>query len=148
MLFALFVLFSILPATVCAQRQNVDSLINILNTNELSNKEKLDLYESIYQNTDAIEKHLIYASKGLALAEKENDKRDLIFFNRVLGRAYGAKGNYAKGLAHFDKALALAQETKNEDSEANVYLDMGIYILWADYVAGGNEILHESTASL
>jgi signal transduction histidine kinase/uncharacterized protein HemY len=134
----LIALFSILPATLCAQtqpllnsnqRQNVDSLINVLNTQKLTPKEQLVLYENICRNlNNDIEKSAAFAEKGLALAEKQNDKTRMSLFSTNLGDSYCLKGDYDKGLVYFEKAIAFAQEAKNEDYEANAYVYIAAHV--------------------
>ncbi|GHT39762.1 hypothetical protein FACS189437_04070 [Bacteroidia bacterium] len=117
-------LLSILSSTICAQTQNVDSLINILNTQQLAPDEQLDLYWDIceYYHTNDLEKCRIYAEKGLVLSKKGGgDKRPIVVFNNYLGIYYYRKKNPDTGMSHFEQALAVAQKAKLYDDEAWIY---------------------------
>jgi signal transduction histidine kinase len=73
-----------------AQTPNVDSLINVLETQKLTVKEKLDIYKSIvvaYKFVD-FEKTKMYVEKGLMLAQKENNSSMAAEFCIYLGQSY------------------------------------------------------------
>jgi signal transduction histidine kinase len=118
----LIALFSSFSSTICAQIQIADSLINVLNTQKLTPDQQLVLYSNICQYLTYYdnEKILVYAEKGLALAEKVNDKDMAGNFYLFMGQAQSKKGNYEQGLVCFEKALVLFQDTKNELKEAKV----------------------------
>jgi signal transduction histidine kinase len=106
-----------------AQRQNVDSLINILETKKLTNKEKIDLYGKIcngYLFNDA-DKLILYAEIGQQIAKKESDKGKECQFYRLIASGYHNKGEYDTAMAYFEKSLELAIETKDKEMEAIIY---------------------------
>ena len=108
------------------QTQNVDSLVNVLETQKLTNIDKFNLYEEIcdlYYKANNAEKNIMYAFKGLALAEKENNKNKAVFFNRYIGYGYSDKLSYDTALVYCRKALDLAIKLKDEESELLVYMD-------------------------
>jgi hypothetical protein len=68
----LLLLFAIIPVN---RAQDVDSLVNVLNTQKHTPDEQLGLYLDIcriYMYAD-MKKNMEYAEKGLALAGKENN---------------------------------------------------------------------------
>jgi signal transduction histidine kinase len=120
---AIGIAFSI---TICAQTQVADSLINVLNTQKLTSIEQLGIYEDIcaqliYRD---IEKYATYAEKGLALAEKENDKAIMAAFTMKLGTSFALKKNHDYELIYYEKALVLAQDAQKENLEASIYVNM------------------------
>jgi signal transduction histidine kinase len=119
-------LFLLLPPVLSAQT-NVDSLVNVLNSQKQIPSEQLRLYYRIvnsYVSYD-LEKASGYAQKGLALAEKENDKSMASKFNAVFGRIYGTKSSYDTAFVYLEKALALATEAGDKEQEAVACLGIG-----------------------
>ncbi|MDR1553468.1 MAG: tetratricopeptide repeat protein, partial [Prevotellaceae bacterium] len=110
---------------------NVDSLVNVLETQKLTAKEQLELYEKIceiYRNND-LKKFIFYTNKGLQLAEKENSKEMICDFYRYVGDGYNLYGKYDTAIIYYEKALALAVETADRECEATIYRSLGsIYI--------------------
>ena len=127
---------------VQAQQVNVDSLINILNTQELTFDEKSELYKKIckiYINTDP-KQLMIYAKKGLEFAEKENNNVIIAKFNEFVGVAYIYKASYDTALVFFEKALDIAEKVKQIEQQASVHKYIGIlygrqgkYVIALDY---------------
>jgi len=121
-------LFVLLTFNANGQSQNVDSLVNILETGNLTSKEELRLYYNIYDMYILydIEKASEYAKKGLTLSEKENDKEMSSRFNAAFGRILSTKSDYDKALVYWEKAIHLAKEAKNAELEASAYLGTGV----------------------
>jgi len=107
---------------VISQTQNVDSLLNVLETQKLTSKEQLDLYYKIggqYVYNDQ-EKFKEYADKGLELANKVKDKEMIIKFTMSLGIYYNHKASYDTSLEYYEKALILAKEINDKEKEADI----------------------------
>ncbi|MDR1557931.1 MAG: tetratricopeptide repeat protein [Tannerellaceae bacterium] len=121
-------LFALLALNANGQSEYADSLVNILETGNLTHKEQLRLYYNIYDTYVSydIEKASGYAKKGLTLAEKEDDKAMSSRFNAAFGRIYNTKSDYDKALVYWEKAVNLAKEAKDADLEASAYLGIGI----------------------
>ena len=121
-------LFAILTLNVNGQSQYVDSLVNVLETGNLTNKEELRLYYNIYDMYVLydIEKASEYAKKGLILAERESDKVMSSRFNAAFGRIYNTKSDYDMALTYWEKALDFAKEAKDTDLEASAYTGIGV----------------------
>jgi signal transduction histidine kinase len=122
-------LLFILPSTVFAQPQRVDSLVNVLDTQKLTPAEQLVIYEDICAHIgDDVEKFVGYTEKGLALAQKENDKAMIARFLINLGASYSVRGDDDRALVYYEKALVLALNVKNEKPilEATIYADMAV----------------------
>ncbi len=121
-------LFIFLALNATGQSQNVDSLVNVLETQELNPDEQMAIYSKIcqayiYNDPDKV---LEYAKKGLALAEKVKNKVRTSKFNDDLGKAYLIKSKYDTALVYFNISLDLAKETKDKEQEACVYLSLGV----------------------
>ncbi len=139
MLFLLLPLFVILSIK---GQVNVDSLINVLEAEELTAEKKYVIYDALCQKLvqDDYKAAIAYAQKGLELAIKEKDKLKTSLFYDHLGRAYNTKQNFDSALIYFDKALALAQEGNDSRRETDVYISMGVmYAMQSDYL---NSIEH------
>jgi signal transduction histidine kinase len=121
-------LFLMLSSTISAQQQKADSLINVLNTQKLTPAKQLVLYNDICNYLSGVdsEKLFTYAEKGLALAEKENDKLMISNFLSKLGVSNTYKENYDTALSYYEKALIFAQDAKNEKVEADLYVNIAI----------------------
>ena len=121
-------LLLLLPATtkIVAQTQNVDSLVKVLETGKLSNKEQMDICKQLcfeYQNNN-IEKLMTYAERGLLLAKNENDKAIASDFYRYIGVGYDLYGKLDSAMVYYKKGLEWALETKNKECEMLTYKDM------------------------
>jgi tetratricopeptide (TPR) repeat protein len=131
--FSLIVWTSGLTAT--GQAQEIDSLINILNTQTLSQSEELEAYNKIsffYARND-LEKGFEYASKGLQLSRKVKDKKMESSLNRNLGIVYFYRSVYDTAQIYLNRALSLALETDDKSMEMKVYVDMGNLYAYQDY---------------
>ncbi len=127
----------LLPAiNVTGQSQNIDSLINVLNTKKLTPDHQLELYDKIglyYMGYD-LEKGIEYAEKGLHLAEKEKNKKMASVFNKHLGIAYYNQSSFDTSRIYLDKSLALALEIEDEPAQMAAYGVLGnLYRLKQDY---------------
>lgn len=132
----LFLCLILLPVLhVSGQRQNVDSLINVLETQKLTTKDILQLYDKIssyYSDKDA-EKSLQYANQGLYLAEKENDKEIIASIYSTIGTAFFFKSSLDSSLIFLNRSIALAQEIKENEVEARAISNRGnLYILLSE----------------
>lgn len=81
----------LLPAMrIAGQIQPIDSLLNVLNTQNPVVDQQLELYDKISQGYILydLQKSIDYATRGLSLAEKEKNKKMMGTFNVRLGIAY------------------------------------------------------------
>lgn len=126
-LFLLLSLIISMYVSIYAQT-NVDSLVNVLETEKTTVEEQLALYIAIYDIyvLSDLQKASEYAEKGLKLARKAKNKTMESGFNSALGRVHTIKSNYDIALDYWQKALDLAIYTKNKDQEATIYLGIGI----------------------
>lgn len=119
-----------------SQTQNVDSLINVLNTKELTASEQLNLYEEIgrYYVKNDIEKGIKYSIEGLLLAEKKKNKSKAAIFNRYIGVAYYSKSSLDTSFVYLNKSLLYALESKEKRLEMEAYGSLGnLYKLQRNY---------------
>lgn len=114
--------------SIAGQQNNTDSLVNALNTRELTNRERIELCSQLFDSyiLSDLEKASIYADRGLKLAEKEGDKTMASKFNASFGRIYNTKSSYDTALVYWKKALDLAVKIKDREREASAYLGTGV----------------------
>jgi len=109
------------------QTRNVDSLVNVLETQKLSNREQLELYDKLckgYKLND-LEKLFFYANKGLSLSKKEKIYDHEINFNKYLGEFYMFQGNSDSALVYYNMGLDLSIKTGDEEMESIIYGSIG-----------------------
>jgi len=110
-----------------AQTQNVDSLVNVLETQKLTADDQLDLYDricGIYVSSD-IDKAIVYSKTGMVLAEKSKNRKKLLEFTHHTGIAYFNKANYDSAFIYLDKALTMSIAAKDSNKELEIYASMG-----------------------
>ena len=112
------------------EHYDVDSLINVLETEERTPLEQFELAREIinhYRQSDT-DKYLEYAERRLSIAKKEKDKKiqdkmyDLAYED--LGVVHVYKGNYDTALIYFDKALEYAHKI-NDRGIYGIYMKKG-----------------------
>jgi signal transduction histidine kinase len=109
-------------------QQKADSLVQMLETQNLTSEERFDLYHQIgaqyvYNNQ---EKFKEYTDKALELAYKEKNKKMIVRFTNSLGIFYNHKASYDTAITYLEKALKLAEEIKDKKSEADVLLNLAV----------------------
>ena len=125
---ALLLLMSLSVINIYSQNQNIDSLINVLNNNSLTDKEQMTLCYKIadrYVLFD-LNKAFQYSERGLKLAEKIGDKSMASKFNASFGRIYNTKSSYDTAFVYWNKALTLAVAAKDKEQEASVNVGIGV----------------------
>ena len=133
----IIVLLSLGAVGITGQIQNVDSLVNILNNNNISLEEKFILYYEIFYEYRFIDKDKakFYSQEGLRIAEKEKNKSWIACFQSCLGDIYRIEGNYDEALNRYEVALKYATEIKSEDRIVYIYTALGFY-----YHSQGNRL--------
>lgn len=119
-----FQILSIIPAIGQA---NVDSLVNILETREISIGEKLELYKQIgvaYSYFD-YNRSMKYAEEGMTLAKKEKDKIKMSNFNHIMGLNHYTRTDYDSAIIYYNRALELAIEMEDVKHEGGLYTSIG-----------------------
>lgn len=121
---------------IVGQTQEIDSLKHILDTQALTSKGQLDIYEKLCmasQHND-LKALAMYAEKGLQLAQKEGDKAMIADFHRCMGMSYELYGKTDTALIYYKKGVELAVEANNQKCEAMIYRHIGsIYIYNSQY---------------
>ncbi|MDR1553449.1 MAG: tetratricopeptide repeat protein, partial [Prevotellaceae bacterium] len=132
----IIICLTVLLACNMNAQTNVDSLVNVLETQKLTAKEQLELYDKIcemYKHND-LEKFIFYTNKGLQLAEKEKDKKQIPMFIKNKGEYYFSKGIYDTALIYYKKTLAISIENEDKEMEAIVYGSIGnVYNMQSQY---------------
>lgn len=123
----LFCLLLFVTVYVIGQSVNVDSLVNILETQKLTPKKQLDLYIEICDayKKSSFEKHKLYSETGLALAEKEKDKKMIGYFCNRIGGLLMEQFPSDSSLMFLNRALVISQKTKDKQAEANASGNLG-----------------------
>lgn len=109
------------------QVQTVDSLVNVLEKNELAIEERMQLYWDIlsfYYHKNVEKKHA-YAEEALKIAEQENNTFWSARFSRILGSAYCDKSEYDMAIDSYSKAIVFAVKAKNKKEENTAKLGIG-----------------------
>lgn len=112
--------------SVAAQKLNVDSLVNVLETQKISQEEQMRVCTNIvnaYLRND-MDKLITYSEKGLQMAKSANNKTKMGEFYRTLAIGYSGKGDNDMALNCYEKALKLAIEMKDKEMEAIVNASM------------------------
>lgn len=107
----------------------VDSLVNVLNTQELPANEKLELYMEIcraYMYSD-IEKNKEYAEIGLKLAQKEKNLAMASKFTELIGISYFIKSSDDTATFYLEKALEMAIRSEDDIQQGSIYVTLGAY---------------------
>lgn len=130
-----------MPIVLKAQQANVDSLLNVLNTQKLSDDEKLNIYKrisNVFKESD-VEKTFYYANKILEIALKNNKKNEAGQSYFFIGSTYHTKLIPDSAIFFYEKALEIAHEINNSDLEIAVYISMGALISEQGDQTGGLE---------
>lgn len=125
----LITILCLIPMWLNAQLTKTDSLINILETQQLPIEKQLKLYDDICENycqTDPV-KSLLYGKRGLNLAEKINDKKMIASLSLHVGMAYFLKEPVDSSLIYTQRAIVLAQEINDKKIEATA---LGSLAFW------------------
>lgn len=120
---SIFLFFFLIGLSLSAQNHKVDSLLTVLNAQELNAKKQIDLYKELCSSfllTDA-DQLLVYGNKGLTLAKEEKDFVNASLFYRMIGKAHHIKGDYDSALTCFFQGLEYTYDTENELEEAKLY---------------------------
>ncbi len=118
---------------------NIDSLVNVLNEEQLTPLELFDITRRIrdfYRNSD-MNKFIEYSYRGLEIAKKEKDEKNRYKMFDIayeeLGVGHTLKGSYDTALIYYDKALEYAIKI-NDRKIYRIYLHKGaIYYQQGDY---------------
>jgi signal transduction histidine kinase len=112
------------------QTQNVDSLVSVLETQELNPGEQAELYDKIvvaYGSSNNYEKAIEYAEKGLAICREAKNKSIESGLNEGIGISYCAMGNYERAYPYLEKALDLSIQANDKIQEMSVRQTIGSY---------------------
>lgn len=124
----LFVLQSVSPCFAVKQGQErVDSLLKRLTNHKTEDTIMITLYREIAFEYYGIEPKtgIGYGEKGIALAEKLNYQKGLIFCLISTGVCYWASSNFPKALELLLKALKISEEEGNKTGIAKACANIG-----------------------
>jgi len=124
----------LIAASAIGQTLNVDSLVNVLETKQLTTDEKLLLYSDIcyyYLGSDP-QKAKLYIQEAISFAEKENSAKYLGGYFGYLGSLYKFEGNYNYAIDAYNKGLNYSIKAKHEPGIAFLYGGIAeIYLMQA-----------------
>jgi signal transduction histidine kinase len=125
-IFVLGVIF-LLNAELAAQTAYVDSLVNILNTAQLSPSEQIKLLKRITHEIphSHVDRKINFAKQGAVLSNNEDDKISESWFYNSIGGIYDAAASYDSSLMYFEKAMAIAKEKNNAERQMAYTLNIG-----------------------
>lgn len=139
-----FVIILLLAVNVKGQTPtptpNVDSLINVLNTQKLTLDEEFTICKQLadfYQNSDA-DKLMKYARRVLEIA-KENKKYNssIAISYYYIGIAHHTKANLDSASVYYQKALDIALKTDDKQMEISAYVSFSaVFVDQGDYTKG------------
>jgi len=113
---AILFFFTFLCFSLFSRKNDIDSLINILNTSE-KYEQKTDLIYQIsdyYYKKNEFTKAQKYLQEGILLSKKNNDTKNELRFSDLNARSYLYLSEYDKSLEEFRKLLKIAENTDNE----------------------------------
>jgi len=121
-------LLSLFTIFVNAQEQKVDSLIHVLNTEELSSDKKLNLLDRVCDMLifNDPQQAFDFAQKGLLLALEEKNTLMASYFNEFMGISYGVRNKKDSSLVYLEKALDFALKAKDEKQQTKLYINLGV----------------------
>ncbi|HNP20084.1 MAG TPA: tetratricopeptide repeat protein, partial [Fulvivirga sp.] len=131
----LFCIMLILFTDTGAQNQRkADSLISVLETEDLNNKEIITALYQISANSTQPDRSIFYANELLDVALKHGTYEDVLLGYIQMGGGYRQKGNLSKALEAFLKAAEISAENKDLISEGDAYTNIGfLYSSFEDY---------------
>ncbi|MDR1171208.1 MAG: sensor histidine kinase [Bacteroidales bacterium] len=117
-----FWILSVVVITAQAQKENIDSLVNVVNTQALTPAEQIEIYHKISHayHLNNPKSTVLYAKKGLAVAEKEKDRGKAARFSLYIGMGYDMQGKGDSAILFFNQALTIAKEAGLRKEEATV----------------------------
>jgi signal transduction histidine kinase/Tfp pilus assembly protein PilF len=113
--------------SISAAAQNIDSLENVLHTQNPAPAEQLGIIKSLswlYLRSD-LEKAVAICNRGIELAEKENDPATACVLSRYLGYAYSDKHQFDSAKISLDRAIEYARKAEDLNMEMTVYVTLG-----------------------
>ncbi len=109
------------------QSQNTDSLENVLSTQELSEKEQVNIYKRLsnaYRESN-IDKFTFYTKKILEHSLKNNDLKNVGLSYYLIGDGYHTKGSFDSASIYYGKALDILLEINEEFLLTGLYINLG-----------------------
>jgi hypothetical protein len=126
-------LLSLSAISLVAQGKNVDPLINVLETQEMTSDEKMQLYWDIsacYWNTD-LDKDLSNLKEGLSFAEKEKNYLWAAKFNRAMCVNYTRRSEFDLSLQAGQRAIDYAVKAGDKGQENFANIEIGTMYMTA-----------------
>ena len=124
-----FIILTFCMSSLFMQSQtNVDSLENVLETQELRASEKMEIFRQLcysYMHSD-LDKLRFYADLGLILANKEKDTPMQARFNEYIAFGYIINNSYDTAKTYLETALKYALDANHKQLEAEIYNNFAI----------------------
>ena len=133
----LLLCFMLIASVICAQRNNTDSLLKLINLHRSDTAEVIALAYLGSQQTQ-MDSAIIYAQRGIALAEKLNYLRGKGYC--LLTLSWNSGSDFGKSLQFALKALDLFENINDKAGMASAHLVLqGVFWSAGDYK---NSLVH------
>ncbi len=134
LLFLTFVFFN-------GQAVNIDSLVNVLNTKEMTEDEKIDICWEIgrFCVNNYYDKCIEYSNIGLSLSKKTDNRRRIATFSNLLGISYYYKNSFDTSYVYLNNYLEEAIKIDDKELIAGAYGGLGtLYRLQDDFTTAAD----------
>ena len=124
----LLAIYFVCSCLVChAQKQEVDSLLKILDT-ETADSNRMKVYRRIANNyvDNNPAKAIVYFENAIKFSEKLNDKLALANNYYSIAYCYRATGNYDKSVEYYLKSVRLYESLKDNRRLANAFMSIAV----------------------
>jgi signal transduction histidine kinase len=132
----IFIVILLAVATGLRAQTNVDSLENVLKTQELTAEEKLVIYSQLtdYYVGNDLEKYHEYAKKAVEIGRENNKELVIASWTRIIGRYYALINNMDSAQICIEMSLETARKVKSKVQEAYSLADLSqIYFAYHKY---------------
>ncbi|MDO4790129.1 MAG: sensor histidine kinase [Porphyromonas sp.] len=133
----ILLLFLLLPYPLSGQSRYADSLLCVLKSANLSDRERANLYADITESFSGNDMYNTYkyATKGLEVAQRCNDKELIFRFYNYIGSTYTYRCSYDTAKIYLDLQLDAAMASGNSklirkgyQAVGNFYARQGLFI--------------------
>lgn len=123
----LLLIWTLVCIPIFSYSQSTDSLERELRKNSHNETERIKIYNLLsiaYRDLD-FRKSITYGKLGLALAEKNNDEKNILKLQTNIGGSYFRAAQYDTATLYLDKGLAMARKLEDHRFEAIISVTYG-----------------------
>lgn len=121
--FLLWICLSLAFMPMMCFGQNLDSLEQVLKTEKLTDKEKIEILNDLnwfYNNVDA-GRSIDFGKQGLLLARKTGDEKMVGTFLKDIGIAYYMDGKLDTAMVYLENAQTIAEKLDDAKMQSSIY---------------------------